>query len=120
MSRRTLTTMLAASLLVGLLASVHVPVAAALTFSACPNSTGLTCATLPVTLDRSGLTPGRSALSVERKAAAATQTQSAVLALAGGPGQAADPLSEQLAKAIAPGRSNSYLRVFGHARTGPP
>jgi pimeloyl-ACP methyl ester carboxylesterase len=111
--------MLAASLLIGLLASVRVPTAAALTFGACPDAPpGFTCATLPVPLDRSGQPAGTISLSVERKAAGAAQSQSAVIALAGGPGQAADPLGEQLAKAIAPALGARDLLVFDQRGTG--
>jgi pimeloyl-ACP methyl ester carboxylesterase len=46
------------------------------------------------------------------------QTQSAVLALAGGPGQAADPLADQLAHAIEPGLATRDLLVFDQRGTG--
>ena len=118
MPRRKLTTTLAGSLLIGLLLATHASTAAALTFGACPDSAGLSCTTLPVPLDRTGAAPGTIALSVERKAAGATQSQSAVLALAGGPGQAADPLSELLAKAIAPALHTRDLLIFDQRGTG--
>ncbi len=118
MSRRTLTITLAASLSIGVLVAAHASIASALTFSACPNATGLSCATLAVPLDRSGQAPGTIALSIERKALGATPSPSAVLALAGGPGQAADPLSELLAKAIAPALSTRDLLIFDQRGTG--
>lgn len=118
-----LNSMLAASLLIGLLANVSAaPADAALTFGACQSAPGFSCAALPVPLDRSGNAPGAISLTLERKAAGAAQTQSAVLALAGGPGQAANPLGEQLAKAIAPALSARDLLVFdqrGTGRSGP-
>ena len=69
-------------------------------------------------LDRSGKTPGTIALTIQRKSASAPPAQSAVLALAGGPGQAADPLGEDLAQAIAPALSTRDLLVFDQRGTG--
>ncbi len=48
----------------------------------------------------------------------ATQTQSAVLALAGGPGQAANPLASFVAKAIAPALRGRDLIVYDQRGTG--
>ena len=119
MLRRMLTSMLAAALAAGLLGAVLVASAgAALPFLPCTSPTGFSCATLTVPLDRTGKTPGTIALTLERKAAGATPTQSAVIALAGGPGQAADPLAEQLATAIAPALSSRDLLVFDQRGTG--
>jgi pimeloyl-ACP methyl ester carboxylesterase len=94
------------------------PASAALTYTPCQSVAGFTCASLPVPLDRSGKAPGTIVLPIERKSAGTIQTQSAVLALAGGPGQAADPLGEQLATAIAPALSSHDLLVFDQRGTG--
>src|SRR5712691_4684976 len=103
MRRPLLISMLAASLPVGLLASANIaPAEAALSFVPCQNAPGFTCATIPAPLDRSGKAPGTISLTLERKAAGAAQSDSAVLGLAGGPGQASAPIAEQLATAIAP------------------
>jgi pimeloyl-ACP methyl ester carboxylesterase len=118
MSRRTLTLVLTAPLLIGVLTAVRAPAAAALTFGACENSPGFSCATVPVPLDRSGLLGGTISLSVERKAAGATHSQNAVVALAGGPGQAALPLGEFISKALAPALSSRDLLVFDQRGTG--
>jgi pimeloyl-ACP methyl ester carboxylesterase len=120
MPRRTPTSTLAASFLaaIGLLAAVSVPSASALTFTPCPSASALSCTTLPVPLDRTGLTPGTVSLSIERKSAGAAPTASAVLALAGGPGQSANPLAEELAKTIAPALSTRDLLVFDQRGTG--
>jgi pimeloyl-ACP methyl ester carboxylesterase len=91
---------------------------APLAFSPCTNIAGFSCASLAVPLDRRGTTPGTIALPIERKSAGAIQTQSAVLALAGGPGQAADPLGEELAAAIAPALGSHDLLVFDQRGTG--
>jgi pimeloyl-ACP methyl ester carboxylesterase len=110
--------MLAVSSLIGLLATVNVSAAGAMSFGTCPSGSGLTCTTLQVPLDRSGQTPGTITLSVERKLAGATPSESAVVALAGGPGQAANPLSEELSKAIAPALGTRDLLVFDQRGTG--
>ncbi len=69
-------------------------------------------------LDRSGAVAGTISLSVERKLANATPSRDAVVALAGGPGQAALPLSEFIAQAIAPALSSRDLLVFDQRGTG--
>ncbi|HEX4482490.1 MAG TPA: alpha/beta hydrolase [Solirubrobacteraceae bacterium] len=119
MRRRTLMTTLAVSLTLAALAAAGAgPASAALSYSPCPENTGFSCAAISVPLDRSGKAPGTIALTIERKAVGATQTPSAVIALAGGPGQAADPLAEQLATAIAPALSTHDLLVFDQRGTG--
>jgi pimeloyl-ACP methyl ester carboxylesterase len=119
MRRRTLITTLALSLtLVALAAAGTGAASAALSYSPCPENAGFSCAAISVPLDRSGKAPGTIALTIERKAVGATQTPSAVIALAGGPGQAADPLAAQLATAIAPALSTHDLLVFDQRGTG--
>ena len=110
--------MLAAPLLTVALAAMRAPVAAALAFSACENSPGFSCTTVPVALDHSGALPGTISLSVERRMAGAAPSQSAVIALAGGPGQAALPLGEFISKALMPALSTRDLLVFDQRGTG--
>jgi pimeloyl-ACP methyl ester carboxylesterase len=71
-----------------------------------------------VPLNRSGAVPGTISLSVERKLAGVTPSRDAVVALAGGPGQAALPLSEFIAQAIAPALSSRDLLVYDQRGTG--
>jgi pimeloyl-ACP methyl ester carboxylesterase len=76
-----------------------------------------------VPLDRSGALPGTVSLSIERKLGPATGSSDAVLALAGGPGQAMLPLAPYIAEAIAPalagGPSNGRdLLLFDQRGTG--
>jgi pimeloyl-ACP methyl ester carboxylesterase len=71
-----------------------------------------------VPLDRTGKLPGTIALSVERRKAGPAQSGSAVVALAGGPGQAALPLAGFIAEAIAPALSGRDLIVFDQRGTG--
>ncbi|HEY2216826.1 MAG TPA: alpha/beta hydrolase, partial [Solirubrobacteraceae bacterium] len=117
MRRGALTPMLAVVLFAGLLGAAT-PASGALSFTPCTSAAGFTCASLPVPLDRSGAAPGTIVLPIERKAAGSTPTQSAVIALAGGPGQAANPLADQLATAIAPALSSRDLLVFDQRGTG--
>ncbi|MFI4990082.1 MAG: alpha/beta fold hydrolase [Solirubrobacterales bacterium] len=119
MRRRLLTWTLAVCALACLLATaLAAPAGAALPFAPCTSVAGFSCASLAVPLDRSGKTPGTIALPIELKSAGTIETQSAVLALAGGPGQAANPLGEQLAAAIAPALSSHDLLVFDQRGTG--
>ena len=69
-------------------------------------------------LDRSGAVPGTIALSVARELTGATPTSSAVLALAGGPGQAALPFGEFTGQALAPALHGRDLLVFDQRGTG--
>jgi pimeloyl-ACP methyl ester carboxylesterase len=110
--------MLAAPLLVAAAVSVHAAPAAALDFSACQNGSPFSCAAATVPLDHSGRLPGSISLTVERKTAGATPSQSAVVALAGGPGQAVLPLGEYIARAIAPALGARDLLLFDQRGTG--
>jgi pimeloyl-ACP methyl ester carboxylesterase len=118
--RRTLTLVLGAPLLSIALAATQATPAQALTFTPCSTSTaaGLTCATLSVPLARNGAAPGTVGLSVERLQAGAAPSRTAVIGLAGGPGQAALPLAQGMAKEIAPALGSRDLLVFDQRGTG--
>jgi pimeloyl-ACP methyl ester carboxylesterase len=73
---------------------------------------------LPVPLDRAGGATGAITLSIERKPAGAAPSRDAVVALAGGPGQAALPLAEFIAQAISPALGSRDLIVFDQRGTG--
>jgi pimeloyl-ACP methyl ester carboxylesterase len=73
---------------------------------------------LSVPLDRTAPVPGTIFLSVARKLAGPIPSRDAVIGLAGGPGQAALPLSEFIASAIAPALSTRDLLVFDQRGTG--
>jgi pimeloyl-ACP methyl ester carboxylesterase len=110
---------LAVAVLLATTAALSVaPAAVALTFAPCAQEPTFSCTTVPVPLDRSGATPGTIALSVERLQSGPAQSSSAVLALAGGPGQAADPLAGELAKGIAPALAGRDLVVYDQRGTG--
>ena len=82
------------------------------------SETGFSCANVTVPLEHSGAVPGTLELSVARKLAGTSPSRDAVLALAGGPGQAALPLSKFIAEAIAPALGTRDLIVFDQRGTG--
>lgn len=102
------------------------PASAQVSFSPCTDAgfQAFECATLGVPLDRSGAVPGQVPLFVRRlrAQAGAPQTRSALVALAGGPGQAATPTAQGFAVALAPGIRERDLLVYdqrGTGRSGP-
>jgi pimeloyl-ACP methyl ester carboxylesterase len=96
----------------------HAAPAAALSFAPCSNAQGFSCATAPVPVDRSGGTPGTIGLSVALHLAGSTPSQVAVIALAGGPGQAALPLAPFVLRALAPALATRDLVLFDQRGTG--
>jgi pimeloyl-ACP methyl ester carboxylesterase len=89
-----------------------------LAFGACAEASSFSCATLAVPLDRTGAIPGALPLAVARRLSGAEPSADAVLALAGGPGQAALPLGEAIAKLIAPALTSRDLLLFDQRGTG--
>jgi pimeloyl-ACP methyl ester carboxylesterase len=90
-------------------------------FGPCPAGAqpGFTCARVAVPLDRSGALPGTIALQVQRRSAEpGRRSASAVVALAGGPGQAALGLGGYIATAVAPALVARDLIVFDQRGTG--
>jgi pimeloyl-ACP methyl ester carboxylesterase len=118
MFRRAPTLLLVAALLLCVSAIAGVCTAGALTLVPCASSPAFSCTTVPVPLDRTGQVSGTISLSVEFKQAGSVQSKAAVLALAGGPGQATLPLGEFIAKALAPALGTRDLLVFDQRGTG--
>lgn len=89
-------------------------------FGACPDgAAGFECATVPVPLDRAGVTPGAINLGVRRaRAAGGAPATTAVVPLAGGPGQAATPFADSFRTALAPALGSRDLLVFDQRGTG--
>ena len=109
------------AVLLGLAAAVTGAAPAGAVLATTPCSTGeLRCATLSVPLDRSGVVPGTVDLNVRRLPARpiGTPTSEAVVALAGGPGQAAAPLTGDFASALSPLLTDRDLIVFDQRGTG--
>ena len=76
------------------------------------------CGSLAVPLDPSGATPGAVNLNLKRRVSPGNTTGTAVVALAGGPGQAAVPLTDSFAQVLAPGLATRDLLVFDQRGTG--
>jgi pimeloyl-ACP methyl ester carboxylesterase len=91
---------------------------AAIAYAPCSAGTRLQCGTLDVPLDRGGVVPGTVRLAAARIVAASNPTKTAVLALAGGPGQAALPLVSDFATLMAPALGTRDLLVFDQRGTG--
>ena len=78
---------------------------------------GIECTRVRVPLDRSGTLRGRISLRVER-VRAERRRRGAVFALAGGPGQAATPITEGFAEELQPALRSRDLVVFDQRGTG--
>ena len=93
---------------------------AAVGWAPCPqaDAPSLQCGAVPVPLDRTGVVPGTVSLNVRRVPATTAPSDSAVLALAGGPGQAAAPLAATFAQILAPARATRDLLVMDQRGTG--
>ncbi len=110
----------------GLLAALSFPARGAAAvpvgFLPCPEDAGFFCGNVVVPLDRAALVPelaGRTiSLSVMVKPAAVAPTDGALVALAGGPGQAATPAASVFARALAPALQSRDLVVFDQRGTG--
>jgi pimeloyl-ACP methyl ester carboxylesterase len=89
-----------------------------LDFIPCAGQPKLSCTDVPVPLEHSGAVPGTIALSVARKLSGPQPAGSALVALAGGPGQAAVPFAEFNAKSMAPALHGRDLLVFDQRGTG--
>jgi pimeloyl-ACP methyl ester carboxylesterase len=79
---------------------------------------GYQCGRLTVPLDPSGATPGTLSLAVKRRVAPSNPTGTAVIGLAGGPGQAAIPFVKRIASNIAPALATRDLVVLDQRGTG--
>ena len=90
---------------------------AALAFTPCQPA-GYECGTLGVPLDRTGAVPGQVTLNIKRAVAASNPNRVAVVALAGGPGQAAVPLAQDFATLLGPALASRDLLTFDQRGTG--
>jgi pimeloyl-ACP methyl ester carboxylesterase len=87
-------------------------------FAPCGDSNNFACGHLTVPLDPSGRTPGTLTLAMRRHRAPVEGAGSAVIALAGGPGQAAIPLTEAFLELLGPVSETRDLIVFDQRGTG--
>jgi pimeloyl-ACP methyl ester carboxylesterase len=112
-------------LAVALLATITVggavaaaPAGAQIDFGPCAASNTFACGHLNVPLDPGGTTPGTIALAIRRRRAPVGNATSAVVALAGGPGQSALPFAGYFAEILGPVLSTRDLIVFDQRGTG--
>ncbi len=84
----------------------------------CGNSNELACGHLTVPLSWSGATPGVLTLAMHRHRAPVGDERSAVIALAGGPGQPALPFTEQFIRLLGPIIATRDLIVFDQRGIG--
>jgi pimeloyl-ACP methyl ester carboxylesterase len=91
---------------------------AAIPYTPCGTPAGFQCGALTVPLDRTGAVPGTVTLHVERLQAATSPTATAVVALAGGPGEAALPFASDFAGILRPALAGRDLLVFDQRGTG--
>ncbi len=94
------------------------PASGAIAYGPCPGSNELACGHLTVPLDPSGATPGTITLAVRRRRAPVGEASSAVVALAGGPGQSAIPFTEDFTEVLGPILDTRDLLVFDQRGTG--
>jgi|SRR5271166_568324 len=95
------------------------PVAGAqIAFKPCGNSNDFACGHLVVPLDPSGATPGTITLAIRRHRAPLGEARSAIVALAGGPGQPALPLAEQFVELLGPVAAARDVLVYDQRGVG--
>jgi pimeloyl-ACP methyl ester carboxylesterase len=92
--------------------------AAPIAYLPCTMTNNFACARLAVPLDSSGATAGTISLAIRRHRAAVGEARSAIVALAGGPGQAAIPFAEDFAETLGPIAATRDLIVFDQRGTG--
>jgi pimeloyl-ACP methyl ester carboxylesterase len=94
------------------------PAQAQVTFTPCGDSNNFACGHLTVPLDPSGAAPGTITLAMRRHRAPVGEAHSAIIALAGGPGQPALPFAEEFAELLGPIAATRDLIVFDQRGIG--
>lgn len=117
--RRSVGKTVAVLLMAGLCAlAASVSARAEIAFAPCGSSNEFACGHVTVPLDPGGTSPGTVTLAIRRHRAPVGDEKSAVIALAGGPGQAALPFTEQFASLLGPIISTRDLIVFDQRGIG--
>jgi pimeloyl-ACP methyl ester carboxylesterase len=93
-------------------------VQAQIAFTPCGASNEFACGHLTVPLDPDRASPGTITLAIRRHRATVGEERSAVIALAGGPGQAALPFTEQFTSELGPIVATRDLIVFDQRGIG--
>ncbi len=94
------------------------PAHAQIAFARCGDSNDFACGHLTVPLDPSAGTPGTDTLALRRHRAPVGEAKSAIIALAGGPGQPALPFAEQFAEVLGPIADTRDLIAFDERGIG--
>jgi pimeloyl-ACP methyl ester carboxylesterase len=94
------------------------PAHAQIAFAPCGDSNDFACGHLTVPLDPTGATPGTITLALRRHRAPVGEAKTAIIALAGGPGQPALPFAEQFAEVLGPIAATRDLIVFDQRGIG--
>jgi pimeloyl-ACP methyl ester carboxylesterase len=100
------------------LAASAAPSQAQIAFAPCGNSNDLACGHLTVPLDPTGTMPGTITLAIRRHRAPVGEAKVAIVALAGGPGQAAIPFAEEFARLLGPIADTRDLIAFDQRGIG--
>jgi len=117
----TLTALLVAVASAAGIAYAATPASAAtssIRFSACADAPTFGCAHLVVPLDPTGVIPGTVSLAIRRQLSTTGAATTAIVALAGGPGQAALPFAADAAQIVSDGLTTDDLVVFDQRGTG--
>jgi pimeloyl-ACP methyl ester carboxylesterase len=109
-----------AALAASIIAACALPASAGaqIAFGPCGESNDFACGHLTVPLDPGGAVPGSITLAVRRRRAPVGEAHSAVIALAGGPGQSAIPFAEDFTELLGPILDTRDLIVFDQRGTG--
>jgi pimeloyl-ACP methyl ester carboxylesterase len=111
---------LAAACAAALALAGHAPAlaGASIVLKPCAHSNDYACGALVVPLDPAGAVPGTITLNLRRHRAPVGEAHSAVIALAGGPGQSALPITEEFTELLGPILATRDLIVFDQRGTG--
>jgi len=90
----------------------------AVAFKACASPPTFGCGHLAVPLDPTNRIPGTVTLAIRRQLSATGTATTAIVALAGGPGQSSIPFAEDYAQIVAPALATDDLVVFDQRGTG--
>ena len=101
-----------------LLCAAATSASAQIAFAPCGDSNDFACGHLVVPLDPSGAEPGTVTLAMRRHRAPVGEAHSAIIALAGGPGQPALPFAEDFAELLGPIAATRDLIAFDQRGIG--
>ncbi len=91
---------------------------AQIAYHACPDSEDFACGHVQVPLARDGAVPGTISLAIRRHRAPVGEAGSAIVALAGGPGQAALPFAEAFVELLGSVTATRDVIAFDQRGTG--